>query len=342
LLGGVDTGFLAEGNNTLGAIEMGVVPDLYPGRRPCRDAHSRVRSRLTSVWGGRLSPVKGLDFDGMMAAAEDGALKGLWIMGADPAAKAGGAGETLAHIPFLIVQDQFVTETASLADVVLPAAAYAETSGSYLNATGRFQAFGPAKRPPGKARADWWIITQLARRMVETKRQRAWEFDSGRSVLQEIIKVVPAYRGLDVDLLYGEGWQPRAPESQTRRSFRRVEVAAAGADPDYPLRLVTGKLLYDRGTFLSHCAPIQKLVSDAYAMVHPNDARGLGLTEGESVSIVSAQGHVELAVRLGADVAPGVVWAPANLSDVALSSLGDERRQPLRVRIEKSIETEGD
>jgi NADH-quinone oxidoreductase subunit G len=248
LLGGVEAAFIAGDNNTLGATEMGVVCDLYPGGQAFRD--SKTRSRLASFWGGRLSPVEGYDFDDMLVAGQEGKIEALWIMGADPANDCCKAGEVLGRIPFLIVQDLFMTDTASLAEVVLPAASFAETEGSFINLTGRLQVIRPAMRPPGQARADWWIITRLARRMVDGKQQRAWDFSEPADVLQEIAKVVPGYRGLDYARLGEAGWQRVVPQAAARRSFVMVAADIMVPDPDYPLTLVTGRLLYDRGTLL--------------------------------------------------------------------------------------------
>jgi NADH-quinone oxidoreductase chain G len=192
LLGDVEVGFVPEDNNTLGALAMGVVPDLFPGGQSFHD--NRIRSRLANFWGGRLSPVEGLDFDGMIEAARDGGLQAMWIVGADPADECRIAGEALGRIPFLVVQDLFMTDTASLAEVILPAASFTEADGSYVNLTGRLQALRAGMRPPGQARPDWWIIVELARRMVGDKQRRAWDFGQPSDVLREIAKALPDFR----------------------------------------------------------------------------------------------------------------------------------------------------
>jgi predicted molibdopterin-dependent oxidoreductase YjgC len=203
LLGGIESAFVAQDNNTLGALEMGIVPDLLPGRQPLQDA--KIRSRLQGLWGATLSPVAGLDFDGMVAAAGAGTLQALWIMGADPG---GAAGEALGRIPFLVVQDLFLTEIASVAAVVLPAASFAETDGTFINLTGRHQAIRAAKRPPEQARSDWSIIAELAGRMAAArgKQRTVWDFAGPAGVLDEISKAVPGYRGVDLATIGLQGW----------------------------------------------------------------------------------------------------------------------------------------
>jgi NADH-quinone oxidoreductase subunit G len=231
LLGSIEVGFIAQDNNTLGALAMGVVPDLYPGQQVFKD---EIRNRLSSVWGGKLSPVKGLDFDGMLAAEQKDSLKGIWIMGADPAHDRRAdpaAGEALGRIPFLVVQDLFMTDTASLAEVVLPAASFAETDGSFINLTGRLQTIQAAMRPPAQARPDWWIIAELARRIVDSKRQKAWAFSSAADVLGEIARTLPGYRGVSYAKMGGEGWQPPAAQAVVRRAFVRVEQPGEDLEP---------------------------------------------------------------------------------------------------------------
>ncbi len=333
LLGGAESGFLAEDNNTLGALEMGVVPDLYPGGQPFRD--KQVRSRLASFWGGRLSPVDGLDFDAMMAASQEGRLKAMWVMGADPASDCHVAGEALGRIPFLVVQDLFLTDTAELAEVVLPAASFAEIDGSYINLTGRLQQAHATLRAPGQARPDWWIVNEVARRMVEDKRQKAWDFDTPKAVFEEIAKALPGYRTVSYEQMGADGWQRPVPPATPRRAFVRAEVEPPPPDAEYPLILVTGRLLYDRGTLLSRSERIQKLVPEAYVMLHPQDAGGLGVADGDDVSVVSAAGRLGLTARVSDEIVPGTAFAPLNLSAAPLSVLYTDRWTQPRVRIVK-------
>jgi NADH-quinone oxidoreductase subunit G len=333
MLGEIEAGFLAGDNNTLGATEMGVVPDLFPGGESLHD--NKMHSRLASFWGGKLSPVEGLNYDGMMHAGREGALKAMWSMGTDPADDCLNAAEALGSIPFLVVQDLFMTDTASMAEVVLPAASFAETDGSFFNLTGRLQAVRAGMRPPGQARPDWWIINELARRMVDARRRRCWDFSGPADVLSEIVRVLPGYRGLDSAAFGETGWQRPAALAATRRSFVRVEFNPTPADPDYPLALISGRLLYDRGTLLRRSLRIQNLVPGAFVLVHPVDAEKLGLADGENVSVVSARGRLGLTVRVGDDIVPGVAFAPLNLSDAPLSVLAADHRTLPQVRIRK-------
>jgi predicted molibdopterin-dependent oxidoreductase YjgC len=249
----------------------------------------------------------------MMAAAQEGSLKAMWIMGADPVHECAGAGAALGSLSFLVVQDLFLTDTAMLADVVLPSASFAETDGSYTNLTGRIQAIHAAMRPPGEARPNWWIVAQLARRMLSGKRQRLWDLDGPADVLNEVAKVLPGYRGLSFEAMGSSGWQRQAPNAATRRTFVRVEAEAPAAGSDYPLILVTGKLLYDRGILLGRAGRIQNLVPAGYVMIHPNDAKTLGLVDGDDGSVVSAHGQLKAKVAVSDGIVPGVALVPCNL-----------------------------
>jgi predicted molibdopterin-dependent oxidoreductase YjgC len=340
LLGG-EAGFVATDNNSLGALEMGVLPTQLPGGQPIDDG--KARSRLTSFWAAKLSPVAGLDYEGMLSAGQQGHLKAMWVMGSDPAVHSHLARKVLGQIPFLVVQDLFMTETALLAEVVLPAASFAESDGSYTNLTGRWQAVRISKRPPADARPDWWIVMELARRMVGAKQKSAWEFSDPASVLGEITKVLGPkfahYRGLDYDSIGLEGRQRPLPKKAARRSFLRVDSVAPSKDASYPLSLVPGHLLYDRGGFLRRSERLQNLVPDPFVMVHPIDAKNLNLTDGDEVLVASPHSELRLGLRISDEIVPGAVFAPLNLSEVPLSVLGLTGRMPVGVRLMRVQQT---
>jgi NADH-quinone oxidoreductase subunit G len=339
LLSDAEVGFVPQDSNAWGALEMGVVPDRYPGQQPLGDI--KVRNRLSSFWGTKLSPVEGLDFDAMMAAAREGRLKAMWIMKADPAMDCGGAGAALEALSFLVVQDLYLTATAMQADVVLPSASFAETDGSYTNLTGRLQAFHTAMRPPGEAQPDWWIIVQMARRMVSSKQKRTWELSGPAEVLNEIARLVPSYRGLSFEAMGEHGWQHQEPPPATRRTLVRVETGAAPTSSEYPLTLVTGRLLYDRGPRLRRAGRIQNLVPDGYVMLHPADARKLGLADGDDVSVISAHGQLDSRAAVSDEIVPGVAFAPCNLETAPLSTLYADRWSLPQVTVVKRGSIDG-
>ncbi|HNR97118.1 MAG TPA: NADH-quinone oxidoreductase subunit NuoG [Anaerolineae bacterium] len=225
LLGNAEIAFVAGECNTLGAREMGVVPGQLPGGQALGDG--QVRSQLAGLWGGKLAAERGLDLEGMMAEAEAGHLHALWVLESNPS---GGAlpADALARVPFLVVSDQVATETTALAQVVLPVSTLAETDGTLINLTGRLLRLHEAKRPPAQVQPAWRLIAEVAQRMLEGKRRRAWEFGGAAGVFAEIAKVVPSWRGLTLDAIEEDGWQPRpgqAGQSQAaRRAFVHVDL----------------------------------------------------------------------------------------------------------------------
>jgi predicted molibdopterin-dependent oxidoreductase YjgC len=171
----------------------------------------------------------------MLTAAQGEGLDAVWVLESDPVGDCPETGVALAHIPFLVVQDQVTTETTALAEVVLPAATLAESDGTLINLTGRLQVLRAAKRSPGQARPAWWIVAEVARRMLDARRQRAWQFASAAGVFAEIARVVPAYRGLTLDTIPEEGFQSvreqAGPAKAARRSFVRAGVGSPGQGP---------------------------------------------------------------------------------------------------------------
>jgi ferredoxin-nitrate reductase len=140
---------------------------------------------------------------------------------------------------------------------------------------------------------------------------------------------------VDYAAMGDQGWQPPTERAALRRAFARIEPALPPRDPEYPLVLLTGRLLYDRGTFLSRCGRIQNLVPDASVVIHPADARKLGVDDGDDASVVSAKGRLGLTVRVSDEIMQGAAFAPLNLSEAPLSVLYEDRWTLPRVRIVK-------
>ncbi|HEX8997860.1 MAG TPA: molybdopterin-dependent oxidoreductase, partial [Ktedonobacterales bacterium] len=179
-------GPLLEDNNSLGARDMGVTPGWLPGYRPVGDA--QARATLEQVWAAQLSDAPGLDYDAML----DGGVKALYVMGANPAARLDERGKArLAGLEFLVVQDLFLTETAQLASVVLPAVSYTEKDGTFTNTERRVQVVRKAMLELPGARADWHILRDVARAM-----ELDWTYSNAAQILAEIGKTTPIYAGV--------------------------------------------------------------------------------------------------------------------------------------------------
>ena len=147
--------------------------------------------------------------------------------------------------------------------------------------------------------------------------------------------MLPGYRDLDMVMVGDTGWQRPRPEVKAKRSLTRVEQAPPRLDAEYPLILVSGRALYDRGTLLRRAERIGNLVPEAHVAIHPTDAERFGVVDGDDASLVSAVGRLGLTVRVTTEVMPGVAFAPENLSAAPLSVLFSDRSTLPRVRISK-------
>lgn len=318
---------LVEDPNSLGALDMGLAPHLYPGRWNVVD--DRVRDRMSSRWKAKLPSAEGLSLGQMLVAAREGRLKALYVMGADPAIDCPGGREALEELDFLVVQDLFLTETAKLADVVLPAASFAEVDGTYTNGMGRVQRLQRALRAPGEARPDLRIVADLAAAMG-----RSFDRVSPGAVMEEIAQVAPMYKGINYQALGQDGLQRRLPEVEAC-GFIKARYEPPAGDGAYPFALVTGHLLYDRGTRFSRWVVMEEFAPEAFVELNPADAEGLGIAEGDVVKVASAAGDIELKARLSDGIRPGCVFVPFRLGDRPVSALLAEEATVTWVKVVK-------
>ena len=345
--------------NSQGARDMGLLPDTLPGHQSVSDA--AVRDRLGKLWGAPPPAEPGLSYAQMIG----GTLRALYVMGANPAADSLTA-EALGRLDFLVVQDLFLTETAQLADVVLPATSFAEIEGTYTNLERRVQRGPQGISPVGESRADWQILAALAARwqtaqsVTQTfevsesskvsdaksadwkkKKQKAkvgpvskpWNYPTIGTVLDEIGKAVPAYAGIRWETL-GEGglqWNPSA----LARAARRVEpvaIAAIAAPVADSYLLVSSPVLWDGGTLMAHGAEqVRKRMAAPFIALHPADLAAAGLLEGPIVTVTSPRASVVLPLRADASVQPGTAWIPSGLTGAPAEMLGAGSGGPVLV-----------
>jgi predicted molibdopterin-dependent oxidoreductase YjgC len=262
----------------------------------------------------------------ILAAVENGKVKGLYVAGENPAGNYPDLGriqKALAKLDFLVVQDCFLSETASLAHVVFPAVTFAEKEGTYTNSERRVQRVRPALKPPGEARPDLWIFQELAKRSGA-----AWNSASPRELMEEIRGLVKIYGGMEfahleaprglpwpcpspghpgTEVLYADGF-PRGKA----RFLPPLDGFAEGADPEYPLTLLTGPILFHSGTLSAHSPGLLKIRGENEAEIHPEDAGKSGLADGEKAVLESKQGRCEVRVRISRKAAPGVIFLPSS------------------------------
>ena len=325
-------------NNVQGSCDMGGLPDVFPGYQKVAD--SAARARVEKAWGKTLSDKPGLTVVEMMNAAHSGKLKALYIMGENPLVTDPDlhhVGEALKRLGLLVIQDIFFTETAALADVILPAAAFAEKDGTFSNTERRVQLVRKAVDPPGDARPDWQIISAIAGRLAGDK--ESWKYDSPAAIMAEAAAITPQYSGISHKRLENGGIQwpcPSADHPGTKilhqgkfsrglGKFMAVESVppAELTDAEYPLTLTTGRRLqhYHSGSMTHRVAGLNTLLPGERMEIHPADAAPLGLADGDMASITSRRGEVKVQVQLTDRIKPGVVFMTFHFPETAVNLL---------------------
>ncbi len=290
---------------------MGVLPGSLPGHAPLTD--EKARKSLEKAWGGTLSTKPGKSYTQMLDGSGE-SIKALYVMGANPASERPGWAEKLDALDFLVVQDLFLTETARLADVVLPAVSWAEEDGTFTNLERRVQRAPKAVRnPDSKAASDWMILDHLAARLGAH-----WPFVDVRSVTAEIAKLLPIYRGMTWDALGDQGLQWDATPVRGKAAMQTVAVDAL-VEEGYSV--IGGTVLYDDGDLFARTPLMQNMSFGASVGIHPSDAEKMGIVAGSLLSVRSDQGELILAARLDPSIRPGSVWIPESLPNAPVGAL---------------------
>ncbi len=322
-------------NNVQGAGDMGALAEFLPGYVPIVDDEGR--RRIAALWGREDLPgERGLTVAEIMEAACEGRIRGMYIMGENPIVSDPAAAETaqaLEELEFLVVQDLFMTETAQRAHLVLPAACWAEKSGSYTSTERRVQWSSRAVAPPDDARADLWVIGEVGQRLG------LWEHaPTPEETLAEINRVVPAYAGISAERLQaspdGLFWpcpdpthpgipilhQERFNTSDGRGRFVPATYQPPGEQPDsrFPFWMTTGRVTvhYNSGAMSRRTPSLSRYAPEVWATLHPQDASRLGVSTGESVTVHTPRGWVTARVRVSPEVQPGLVFMPFHFSGV--------------------------
>lgn len=329
-------------NNVQGAGDMGCLPNLMPGYLPA--AAEDTLQRFDRLWGVHLPRHKGLTNTEVINAAHAGQVRALYVMGENPALtdpNLNHARPALAGLDFLVVQDIFLNETAELAHVVLPAWSWAEKEGTFTNTERRVQRVRPVLPPPGAARCDWAILSDLAGRLGQP-----WHYDSAEAIFAEIRQAVPAYAGMTYARIEAGGLQwpcPTADHPGTRYLFAGGFPRGRGKlhpvayldpaelpDAQFPLVLTTGRVLYHwHGGVLSRRAEGLNAICPAPAVeVHPDDAAALGVSSGQPVRVVSRRGEVQVPALVTGRSRPGTVFMNFHFAEAAVNLLTNDALDP--------------
>jgi len=322
-------------NNVQGACDMGALPNVLPGYQPVDD--ERVRAKFEKAWGCTLSDRKGLKFTEAWAFARSGRLRAAYIVGHNPAETDPNTQrvvEALKALDFLVVHEIFLTKTAQLADVVFPAASFAEKDGTFVNADRRVQRVRKIVDPPAGCRTDVEILCELAERMGYAMPTR-----SPAEIMDEIAGLVPIMAGISYPRLEQQPlvWPCVEQSDQgTRRlyeqtfprgraTFQCIEYCepVERTDADYPLILTTGRRLehYNCGSMSRRTAGLMALAAEERLEIHPDDAADLKVRESDMVEVASRRGKITVRARVTERCPPGVVFLSFHFEDVPTNQL---------------------
>jgi formate dehydrogenase major subunit len=312
---------------------MGALPDRLPGFQHVEN--DELRDNCEQIWRRRVPPKRGWHLSGMFEAMDRGELTALYVLGENPLQSEADRHLTerrLMGLDLLVVQDIFLTATASIADVVLPAAAaWAESEGTVTNSERRVQRVRKALEPPGEARDDLWIVFELARRLGHD-----WGEPSAEAVWDEVRAISPVHRGMTyarLEALGGIQW-PCYDETHPGELFlhlrlwedpvpgNRAPFVPVEHDPpvdrltsDFPIRLTTGRRLDSYNTGVQSGAYRYPRRGPETLDLSPEDLRALGLAEGERVCVVSRRGQIQAPVRMDPGLRPGLAFMTLHFQD---------------------------
>ena len=335
-------------NNVQGASDAGLIPMMYPDYQRVNDP--KVQAKFESAWQlepGSLDQEPGLTVVEVMHAIDKGVVRGMYIMGENPAMSdpdANHARESLSALDLLVVQDIFMTETACLADVILPATAFAEKTGTFTNTDRLVQMGRKAIEPPGQAKPDLWIIEQMAKQLG-----LKWNYQHVSEVFDEMRHTMPSIAGITWDRLEREHavtypclkegdpgqsvvFVENFPRESGRGRFVPADIIPANERPDaqYPMVLITGRQLehWHTGSMTRRTAVLDAIEPDPVALVHPLDLADLNVQPGAIVTIQSRRGAVSLYARADESSPRGCLFVPFCFYEAAINKLTNPALDP--------------
>ncbi|MBN2346862.1 MAG: molybdopterin-dependent oxidoreductase, partial [Candidatus Aminicenantes bacterium] len=331
-------------NNVQGACDMGALPNVFPGYQAVTDA--ALREKFAKAWNAKLDDKVGLTVTEIMHQAAEGRIKGLYIMGENPMVSdpdLGHVRKALEKLDFLVVQDIFLTETAELADVVLPVASFAEKQGTFTNTERRVLWVEKAVPAPGEARIDWEVI-----RDVSTRMGTKMEYHSLKDIVDEINRLTPQYGGITYErLLRGEKlqWPCPNPEHPGTKYLHRDKFArgrgkffaidyippAEWPDARFPFLLSTGRLLYHyhTGSMTRRTDALPQYVPGPFMEMHAVDMKRLGIADKEEVKVSTRRGSILIPAHESPRVDEGSVFITFHFAEAAANVLTNDAIDPV-------------
>ena len=330
-------------NNVQGACDMGALPTDYTGYQ--KVFLDPVRESMGNFWHTELPAKKGLTITEMMHSAEKGELSFLYIMGENPMISDPDLNhikKALNSLDFLVVQDIFLSETAEFADVVLPAASFAEKDGTFTNTERRIQRINKAIDPIGESKPDWQILME-----VSTLLGYEEYYNSPSEIMDELAACTPSYRGISYERLKTESLQwPCTSKDQKGTKYLHKNTMARGKglfvpieyevsketpDEDYPLILTTGRMLYQyhTRTMTGKIDGLTEIAGKSYMEISPVTAKAYNIADGERVKVSSRRGSVTTMAKVTDKIEPGVVFMPFHYVDGSANTLTNPVLDPI-------------
>ncbi len=332
-------------NNVQGASDAGLIPMVFPDYHNTGD--DAYRGKLEALWGATLDPEPGLTVVEIMDAVHADQIRGMYIMGENPAMSdpdAHHARQALARLEHLVVQDIFLTETAMYADVVLPASAWPEKAGTVTNTNRQVQMGRPALPLPGEARPDWWIVQEMALRLG-----LEWHYAGPADVFAEMTEAMPSLDNITWERLeressvtypceapdqpgqgvvFGDGF----PTASGKATMVPASIIPPAERPDaaYPMILTTGRTLehWHTGAMTRRAAYLDALEPEAFVAMNSKDLRQLGVAAGGAVKVATRRGAIELMARQDNAVPEGVLFIPFCYREAAANLLTNPQLDP--------------
>lgn len=337
-------------NNVQGCSDSGGLPNVFPGYQDVAD--EAIRAKFQLAWGVNLNPEPGLTTMEMVDAADQNAINAYYIMGENPMMSEPDlrhSRHVMEQLEFVLVQDIFFNETAEYADIILPAASFAEKEGTFTNSDRRVQLIRKAIVPPGESRPDWMIVCDLARR-VEQKLERhhsaGFNFESPSQIWEEMASLTPPFQGISHQRLEIEGgvhWPCPSPDHPGTpylftETFPRgkgqlvpleYEPSAELPDKEYPFILSTGRVLYHwHGGTMTRRSKLDDIYPEPTVEIHPADARNLGIQAGEWIRVRSRRGAIRVKSIITERSPQGMLFIPFHFAEAAANELTNDVRDP--------------
>lgn len=337
-------------NNVQGACDMGALPNTFPGYQSVFE--EKNLKFFEEQWGVEMSTVTGLRIPEMIDAAYAGDLKAMYIMGEDPVLTDPDANHvklSLENLDFLVVQDLFLSETAKLADVILPTSCYAEKDGTFTNTERRVQRVRKAVEAPGEAREDWKILCDVATRIGG----KGFDYKNPEEVFEEIRVTTPSYRGITYDRIdkVGLSW-PCPTEAHPGTKFLHkgtfprgkgimlpveYEEPAELVSEEYPILLTTGRMLFHYGVMTVNSKNLNDISPYELAEINPIDAAKYGVEEEGFLRVTSRRGSILTRVTITDRVKPGMMFMTFHFKESPVNELTNAAYDPITKTAEYKI-----